>query len=228
MDSCAGKASANLVFFGRTGQFGYKYSYNAATLEHRMRLMEVANTASFLSYHNSNDKVFFTLNNEERDRGYLQELADASYLCISSANSNSLFIGDAFYGLFGNNRSFRSIYYLLEIFSICSGSHTNFHKLSFLTRKSFCKTIYRRHYPKISYHHSDKVKFGLVGPLSNFSLTDSINARLSIQRDKKRPVARYDQVQEYFEIFKTHNYLLNSFDGDRRASLLKVSCNPPF
>jgi len=105
LDAHAKRAKATTLFYERAGQFSNKFEHMPYLLEKKMRNLGVNNDVGFLDYYESNDRVFFTLGNDARDTVFLKEIWRSGFFCLSTADTDSLFINRAFVGLFGNNDS---------------------------------------------------------------------------------------------------------------------------
>ena len=130
----------------------------AETLDFRMKLMGIENTAGFSFFHKSPDKYFFLINNQLRDKLFLDELAvepdfrDTPRLCISPANTDSLYANERIYGLYGNNVPMASKLFFFQLLSRCSGSGLGFNDdkhyvRSFTKFSNFSNPVYNKWYP---------------------------------------------------------------------------------
>jgi len=116
LDDHAQRANATTIFYERLGQFSNKFEHMPYLFDIKMKNFGVHNQLGFLDYYASNDKVFFTLGNEERDRTFLSEIGRSGFFCFSTADTDSLFISRHFVGLFGNNDNLRSLQFFLQLF----------------------------------------------------------------------------------------------------------------
>jgi len=200
LDSRAYQARAAIFLYSRRGQFSFKYSHTAFTLEKKMGYMGVCNTRDFLQFHNSPDRLFFTINNERKDNTYLAELASKGYLTVSSANSDSTRINTNFYGLHGNNRPVKSMYYFLGIFVKCAMSTTGEIE-KYPVQTKFSRRILKFYQPRsvADYYRickgARKWDRPWVAKAQLFSLGDEID------------MCKYDKVNERFELLKTFKYI---------------------
>jgi hypothetical protein len=204
LDKNAHRVGANIMFFERLGQFSSKYSTNVHILERKMSYMGIANHTDFKTFYDSNDKVFFMLNNELRDKMYLKELSDSGAFCISVANGDSLYINRAFHGVFGNYKSFKSMNFLFSLLARCSGRYSHYQSLSKKSHHHVRVMLKEKHSPK----------------LFSASLQRSLSARLlpniRARRTDRAAVramgedfyaVRYDSVREEFAMIRTFKYL---------------------
>jgi len=127
LDSFAGEAQAKIFHYNARRLFQEGYTGVPETLNFRMKLMGIKNTSGFKEFQNSKDKYYFIINNEKRDKLFLDELIEPGYnneprLCISTANTNSLYINSFIYGLFGNNIPMSSKVFFFSLLKRCSGS----------------------------------------------------------------------------------------------------------
>lgn len=127
LDSFALESRAKLFHYNARRLFQEGYVGVPETLNFRMKLMGIENTAGFKDFHNSKDKYYFLINNSKQDKLFLDEMIEPGYndeprLCISTANTNSLHINSSMYGLFGNNIPMGSKYFYFSILKRCSGA----------------------------------------------------------------------------------------------------------
>lgn len=127
LDSFAKNSKANLFHYNARRMFQEGYLGVLETLDFRMKLMGIENTAGFTRFHKSKDKYYFLINNDLRDKLFLDELAvEEGYnneprLCISPANTNSLHANSFIYALFGNTMPMASKYFFFSLLRRCSG-----------------------------------------------------------------------------------------------------------
>lgn len=127
LDAYADQTGAKLFHYNARRMFQEGYVGVAETLDFRMKLMGIKNASDYTSYHKNKDKYYFLINNQINDKLFLDEMIEPGYndeprLCISTANTDSLYINTNFYGLFGNNVPMSSKFFYFALFKRCYGT----------------------------------------------------------------------------------------------------------
>jgi hypothetical protein len=148
LDTFARDSRAKVFHYNSRRLFQQGYLGVAETLNFRMKLMGISNTSGYKEFQQSKDKYYFLINNEKRDKLFLDEMIESGFndedrLCISTANTNSLYINSYMYGLFGNNIPLSSKYFYFSLLKKCAA---NIFSENILIRSKMKFSNYSNHY----------------------------------------------------------------------------------
>lgn len=219
LDDHARESKAKIFHYNARRLFQEGYVGVPETLNFRMKLMGINNTAGFKNYHNSTDKYYFLINNERKDKLFLDEMAEDGYnneprLCISTANTNSLHINTFFYGLFGNNVPMSSKFFYFSLLKRCSG--TIFHNDVFVRSKSKFSNFSNHTYQRRDHISGLSTSFG-PSPLflgSTYAASKTIFGDISIF------TLRFNHIHNVFVLKKMFKYFRATGAAAKEVDLL--------